>query len=100
MCGLCGLFGGSAHWSEQAGMAGARPLEALRRHRVEVANRLLAARGLKLAAWAGRYTVSAPTGGMAVVDDLAQLWQAAERLGAGGFDPLDPGLLDRLERRA
>jgi hypothetical protein len=35
---------------------------------------------------------------MAVVDDLAQLWQAAEKLGAGGFDPLDPGLLDRLER--
>lgn len=100
MCGLCGLFGGSAHWSEQPGLGGQRPPEALRRHRVEVANRLLAARGMKLAAWAGRYTVSGPTGGMAVVDDLAQLWQAAETLGAGGFDPLDPDLLERLERRA
>ncbi len=67
----------------------ARPLErrlrsgtpqAERRARAVAANRVLGLYGLRLAAWADRYTLSGRTGRSAVVDHLGTLWPAAERL--------------------
>jgi hypothetical protein len=38
------------------------------------------------------------TGQTAMVDNLAELWAAAEQLGKGPCDPLDDTLLDTLSR--
>lgn len=98
MCGLCGLFGGTRHWTDAPGER-ARTPEAERRHRVEVANRMLQPFGLRLASWAGRYTLTGRTGRAAVVEHVGALWPTAERLAGRPCDPLDPALLSDLERR-
>jgi hypothetical protein len=97
MCGLCGLFGGARHWTDAPG--GERTGEAERRHRVRIANELLAPFGLRLSSWAGRYTLGGRTGRSAVVDHIGALWSTAERLASRACDPLDPALIERLERR-
>ena len=98
MCGLCGLFGGARHWTDPPGAATRTP-EAERRHRVEVANRMLRPFGLRLASWAGRYTMTGPTGRAAVIAHVGALWPTAERLAGRPCDPLDARLLAELERR-
>jgi hypothetical protein len=83
MCGLCGAFGVAEHWTDGS----ASRAEAQRR--VLVGNRFLAPYGLRLAEWSGRFTLSARTGGSAVVDNFGALWPAAERLAGRPCDPLD-----------
>jgi len=41
--------------------------------------------------------VSMPTGSTELVGNLGELWILTDRLLAGSLDPLDPGLLTRLE---
>jgi hypothetical protein len=94
MCGLCGAFGVAEHWADGS----ASRAEA--QHRVAVGNRFLAPYGLKLAEWGGRFTLSGPTGGAAVVDHFGTLWPAAERLAGRPCDPLDPLAIAAAERRA
>jgi hypothetical protein len=94
MCGLCGVFGVAGHWTD--GSAGTR---AERQHRIDVANRYLALRGLKLAEWSGRFTLSGPTGGLEVVDHFGTLWPAAERLTGRPCDPLDLQDIEAIEGR-
>lgn len=98
MCGLCGLFGGARHWTDTP-TERARTPEAERRHRVEIANLMLRPFGLRLASWAGRYTLASRTGRAAVVEHVGALWPTAERLAGRPCDPLDPALLAELERR-
>jgi len=97
MCALCGAFGISEHWSDDAGE---RSMGAARQHRIAVANRFLAPQGLTLAGWADRFTLTSRTGGSLVVDNLGALWPAAETLSGRKCDPLDESLLASLEREA
>ena len=61
MCGLCGMFGGGDHWTDQSGTIGLERA-AERRHRVAVANAVLEPFGVRCAEWQGRLTVSGRTG--------------------------------------
>ena len=93
MCGLCGAFGAAGDWAE-AGAAG--PVQRALRSRA--ASRVLARYGLTLDSWGGRYILRSRTGKTALVDNLSRMWPAAEALARKPLDPLDPELLDLLER--
>lgn len=107
MCGLCGVLGGGRHWTDAAARPGvysrhndemARRAE--RRDRVAQLDRVLRHQGLRLEDWQGTaFVMSNRTGGSELVDDLGQLWAAAERLSGRPSDPLDAGLIERLEAR-
>ena len=104
MCALCGVLGGSGHWTDAAARPGVftRTGDALARRRerarrVAAANRILALYGLQLADWQGAsFVLSGATGKSELVADLAHLWASAERLSGRACDPLDPALLQRL----
>ena len=94
MCGLCGVFGVAEHWTDGAGNSGAEE-----QHRVAVGNDVLSIFGLRLAEWQGRFTLTGPTGGSAVVDNFGALWPAAERLAGRPLDPLDAKTVAAIEKR-
>ena len=105
MCGLCGVLGGPRHWTDAPARLGVftrntdeaqRRRE--RRNRVIELGRVLCHYGVRLEDWqASSFVLSNRTGGTELVDDLAHVWTAAERLSGLACDPLDPGLLDVLE---
>ncbi|TCM54322.1 hypothetical protein C8J36_105179 [Rhizobium sp. PP-F2F-G48] len=95
MCGLCGAFANADHWSQGGDVALAMPA-AERMRQAAAANRVLAARGLKLSVWADRFVLRGATGRSVVVDHLGALWPAADSLGVR-FDPLDAAVILRLE---
>lgn len=105
MCSLCGVLGGAEHWSHAAARPGVftRNVERIdrrreRANRVAAANRILAAYGLALSDWQGSsFVLANKTGKSEVVEDLGHLWPAAERMIGRPCDPLDPGLVARLE---
>lgn len=105
MCALCGVLGGTGHWTDAAVRPGlfTRNVDAVARRRerasrVAQANRVLAHYRLSLADWQGTsFLLSTATGKTEIVDNLAHLWSAAEKLHGRPCDPLDPALLDRLE---
>lgn len=94
MCGLCGVFGVAEHWTD-----GSRGSSAEAQHRVAIGNDVLSIFGLRLADWQGRFTLTGPTGGSAVVDHFGNLWPAAERLTGRPCDPLDPNVIELAEKR-
>src|SRR3954471_23712884 len=103
---MCGVLGGSEHWTDAVARPGiftrntdpaARRRE--RMNRVAAANRVLAHYRLTLADWQGSaFVLSTATGKTEIVDNLAHLWIAAERLLGRACDPLDPDLIDLMER--
>jgi hypothetical protein len=105
MCALCGVLGGSDHWTDAVARPGvftrntdaaSRRLE--RMHRAAAANRILKHYGMTLADWQGAsFVLSTATGKTEIVDNLAHLWAAAERLLSRPCDPLDEELIARLE---
>lgn len=105
MCALCGVLGGSDHWTDAVARPGVftRTADALERRRerarrVSVANRILAQYGMRLADWQGAsFTLATLTGKTEMVENLSHLWSTAERLSGRACDPLDPALLGRLE---
>jgi hypothetical protein len=108
MCALCGVLGGSDHWTDAAGRPGvytraADPLERRRERarRVGVVNRILAQFAMTVSDWQGAsFMLSTATGKTEMVDNLSHLWSVAERLSGRACDPLDPTLIGRLEGRA
>jgi hypothetical protein len=108
MCALCGVLGGSGHWTDAAGRPGvftrtADPLDRRRERarRVSVANRILAQFGMTVSDWQGAsFILSTATGKTEMVENLSHLWSVAERLSGRACDPLDATLLSRLEGRA
>lgn len=107
MCGLCGVLGGDDHWTSAAARPGVyvRGASAVDRrrervHRVRIANLLLRQYGLKLSDWQGAsYLLVNKTGKTEIVESLAHLWPAAERLSGRACDPLAPELVAALEVR-
>ncbi|HLN10072.1 MAG TPA: hypothetical protein VK281_14105 [Xanthobacteraceae bacterium] len=106
MCALCGILGGSDHWTDAVVRPGVftRNTDAAARrrermHRVAAANRILKYFSMSLADWQGTsFVLSTSTGKTELVDDLSHLWSAAERLGGKPCDPLDEKLIASLER--
>ena len=103
MCGLCGMLGADAHWSDSSstpqafkGRMTTRRQERLRR--VALINEVLRHYAVKANDWQGTsYLLSTPTGKSAVVDHLGMLWSEAEKLAGRSCDPLDPRLMAALE---
>jgi hypothetical protein len=105
MCSLCGVLGGRGHWTDtstnpeafKGGAATTRQRE--RQQRTRLVNTVLGHYGLSVSDWAATsYVLRGKTGQTAMVDNLAELWAAAEQLGKGPCDPLDDTLLDTLSR--
>jgi hypothetical protein len=98
MCALCGLFEGEIHWTDSAGV-GRIPVRQARLRRVALANQVLRHYRLSLSDWQGsKYLLSTATGAIEIVDNVAALWPAAERLLGRHCDPLDDALIEALER--
>lgn len=105
MCALCGVLGGTGHWTDpvhRPGLYAAASDPAERRRgrtlRLAAARRVLDHYRLSLADWQGSaFVLSTATGKSEVIDDLGHLWPAAERLLGRACDPLDPDLVARLE---
>lgn len=98
MCGLCGLLGEDVHWSDPLGDELPRRRERLRR--IAAINTVLAPFRLKVEDFQGvSYLLLGATGKQELASGLDQLWQRAESLIGRTLDPLDPQLLDHLERQ-
>jgi len=101
MCGLCGILGSGAHWTDRPGEAGTRRRQRLRQ--VALLSRVLRPYGLSVEDWQGRsFLLRSRTGRTEIVDNVGALWPAAARLLGRRLDPLDPALLAALDpgRRA
>jgi hypothetical protein len=102
MCSLCGALGIEGDWTDAATtpLPGALATRrAQRQRRVRVANVVLAQFALDLRDWQGvQYQLSSRTGRTEIVDNLSQVWRAAESVLGRACDPLDPTLVARLER--
>jgi hypothetical protein len=96
MCGLCGVLGASAHWSE--GVPGSRPPRQERLLRLARINRILRHYRLRLDDVHGAaFVLSTATGRQEMVAGLDSLWVQAARLLGRPLDPLDPALLASLD---
>ena len=104
MCSLCGMLAGRGHWTDSASSpevfaarAEAHTAGRERQQRIRILNVVLRHYGLSLSDWAAsRYVLRSATGRTALVENLGELWLAAERLIGRPVDPLDPALLAAL----
>ena len=108
MCVLCGELVMKVHWTDQempnkesslmlrvGETQRTRMRERLRR--VEFTNQILEYYGLKLRDWNGtKYVLNDKKGSSVIVQDLGDMWHAAEKLTGRKLDPLDPVLLEAL----
>jgi hypothetical protein len=102
MCGLCGIVGEEAHWTDDAPAAPTVPDGPARRRtraaRITALRRVLQPLGLTVDDWqAHAYLVATRTGRQEIADSIPHLWQAAGRLRGRACDPLDPRLIAALE---
>ncbi len=104
MCGLCGILGGKAHWTDSSATPEifAEREMTQRRERLDRAglvNRVLGHYRLTLKDWQGaQYVLRSATGKSALVDNLSQMWAEAEIMTGREIDPLDPELIASLPR--
>ncbi len=104
MCSLCGVLGGRGHWTDAAtnpatfrGRLDGSTRRGERQQRTRLVNAVLAHYGLTLSDWAGAsYVLRTGTGRTALVENLTELWAAAEDLVKAPCDPLDESLLAAL----
>ena len=101
MCSLCGVLGAEGDWTEASAMPSLNrrgTLRAERLHRVQVVNLVLGQFGLVPRDWEGaKYQLCTRTGRTEFVDNLSQVWQAAERMLGRACDPLDASVIERME---
>ena len=110
MCVLCGEFVSQLHWTDRhiedkARAAGSwgragdyqRTRRRDRYHRAKATNEVLRFYGLKVGDWAGsKYVLRDGKGRSELVQDLGDLWPAAQKLTGRPLDPLDPALHEAL----
>lgn len=88
MCGMCGLLGGPAHWSNSTPGAGQQRRQ--RMLQLARANHFLKLFRLELHDFHGQsYLLTTPTGRQELAPDFAALWRAVENLQGRPVDPLD-----------
>ena len=100
-------WGGRGHWTESAAAPEAFASRAEvhtrgreRQERTRLVNRILSHYGLRLGNWsAGGHALRGPTGRTALVNNLSEMWVAADDLARRDCDPLDPDLLAKLAKR-
>jgi hypothetical protein len=108
MCALCAVLESKGHWSDSAsapaafaGRAERHTRLRERQTRVRILNAVLKQHGVVVKDWAGStYLLSSLKGRTAVVDTIAEIWGAAERLGGRTCDPLDDSYLEALAARS
>jgi hypothetical protein len=89
MCGMCGLLGGSNHWSNTIPPVKGANARSQRLIHVALANRVLAAYRLRLDDFHGQsFVLSSPTGASELVGDFGQVWRVAEQMLGRQLDPL------------
>lgn len=104
MCSLCGMLGGTGHWSDSSrspavfrDRSRSHTFHRERQERIRLINHVLAHYGLSVTDWEARaYLLRTHTGQTALPDNLSTLWSAAEGLLKRPCDPLDDALLARL----
>ena len=108
MCGMCGLWGETAHWSA-AGAAppgvampvGQEARARARRLQQQSLDRVCRAFGASVADWNGTsWVVTSAHGASELAGSLPELWRAVGTLSTRPIDPFDAVLLDALEARA
>lgn len=92
MCLACEITQGTDDWM-RVGQAGAADRHAWLERSRQVADRVLAHRGLHLDARPGDLRVATSGGRALRIADLASLWEAAEMLTGRPIDPLSPEVL-------
>lgn len=98
MCGLCGLLGEELHWSDP--LADTLPRRRERLQRIAAINQVLMPFRLKVSDVQGTsYLLQGATGRQELASGLDQLWLQAETILGRPLDPLDPRVLDHLEKR-
>ncbi|CAM5607294.1 hypothetical protein ATER59S_05604 [Aquamicrobium terrae] len=96
MCGFCGFPSAPGHWTEAGSSATAYDRLRARYRRADLLKSILPAQGLT--AHDDMQTpgicVGTFSGNQVIAANLAEVWEAAERLSGRVFDPLDPAFLD------
>ncbi len=109
MCVVCWQLPTIQHWTEDrevdasdrrvAGGVHERNRRRERLLRAQVLNRILSYYGLRVDDWMGAiYKLTDAKGSTVLVQDLGELWPAAEKLAGRRIDPLDPQLVAALHR--
>src|SRR5258708_30405404 len=96
MCALCGVLGGTEHWTDAIARPGVftRNTDAASRrrermNRVAAANRVLSCYRMNLADWQGSaFLLSTATAKTEIINNLRPLWMTAERLPTRPLAPL------------
>ena len=107
MCVVCWQLPTIQHWTEDreihasdswvAGGVQDRNRRRERLRRAQVLNRILGYYGLRVDDWVGAiYRLSDAKGSTVLVQDLGELWPAAEKLAGRRIDPLDPQLVTAM----
>lgn len=102
MCGLCGVLGASAHWTE--GVALPRPVaepwmrRQARLRSVYLANAIVGPLGIQVRDWQGAMIlITGATGRSELASGLDDLWPKIEAVLGRPLDPLDSDLLKTLD---
>lgn len=104
MCGACAVLGNAPDWVDRVGNPeGIGHGENLtrvaeRQRRVGLVNLLLRPSRMRLFDLGNKLCLQAPTGRVEIVEGLAHVWVAADRLSLPIVDPLDLEQLEALER--
>lgn len=105
MCGACGVIGGGPDWIDRVGNPegvghGAGLTRHAERHRrLHLVNLMLRASRAKVSDSGQFVVLRGPTGTSEVVDSLAHVWAAVERIGLGAVDPLDERVIAQFADR-
>ncbi len=104
MCGMCGLWGNTDHWSNPAGLPGAvAGAVNVTRARLQQADAVCAftrSAGATVRDWGqSSWIVETFAGASEIVDSLGAVWAAVERLTGRPVDPLGLDLIQALEAR-
>lgn len=101
MCGACGVLGGGPDWIDRVdnrdgiGHRAGLTRGAERQRRLHLVNLLLKANRSQVVD-CGALVLRGPTGRSEIVDSLAHVWTAVERIGQEAVDPLDERVLAML----
>jgi hypothetical protein len=103
MCGACAVLNNAPDWVDRVGNPegvghGANLTRgAERQRRVGLVNLLLRPTGMRLFDLGNNLSLQAPTGRVEIVEGLAHIWVAADRLSPELVDPLDLEQLRAIE---
>ncbi len=99
MCGACGVIGGGPDWIDRVGNPDGVSYRsevtrgAERQRRIDTVNLVLWQHRIKLSDLGAGLQLRGPTGSTELVESLAHVWMAADRLSPSTIDPLDEQLL-------